>query len=438
MSVTTIRSGRRVPAIKKYLIFSAICLVLFGTLFLFQEQIPEVLGIAKKAKITVDTAEIGSKVYLNNTFIGETPLDNLLVKAGYTNLSIKGVKNTYTTSLNLIDKSENIIFRELGVNNDLSSGINIWEGTLDDRKVEVFVKPENSTIKINNKEATPDEIYSLSEGDYKFQISAPGYKEVSFSVNVRELYKTNIEVKLTPLPHTKDIQKFGGLDNIFYIYSSNPDVFGNSKDWISHFLSFYKKRTLSVGSIQILKDDFFDYFVDYAGRIYDKNGNQIDTLELIDEPTQKSIALLLRNNDKERLNERTYKSLLVFNPNIELSSTTTSEPQKISAKLATLNIISNVNTLGSQSSIPSKTLPSSSLSKNTLPSSNLNSSNLKKKVVINNEWLRVRKSPGGEELGQVAQNSEHEYLGETEDGWVKIQYKNSEGYVSKQFVKVIQ
>ena len=444
MSVNTIRSGRRVPAIKKYLIFAFISAILFGTLFAFQEQIPEVLGIAKKATLTVDTAEVGSKVYLNNNYIGETPLENSLVKAGYSNLSIKGVKNTYTTSLNLIDKSENIIYRELGVNNDLSSGINIWEGTLDDRKVEVFVKPENAEIKINEKEVAVEEIYNLGEGDYNFQVSAPGFKEVSFAVSVRKDFKTNIEIKLTPLPHTKEIQKFGGYENIYYIHSSNPDVFSNSKDWIGHFLNFYKKRTLSVGTIQILKDTFFDYYVDYAGRIYDKNGNQIDTLDLVEEPTEKNVALLLRSNDKEKLNERTYKSLLVFNPNVELNADIDSEPQKISAKLASLDVISEANTLGAQTNsssptsnlanTPSLTLPAASVSVQTPPASDVPSN---KKVVINNDVLRVRKSPAGEELGQTTLNTEYKYLGETTDGWVKIPYKNTIGYVSKQYVKIV-
>jgi hypothetical protein len=445
MSVNTIRSGRRVPAIKKYLIFAIISAILFGTLFAFQEQIPEVLGIAKKATLTVDTAEVGSKVYLNNNYIGETPLENTIVKAGFSNLSIKGVKNTYTTSLNLIDKSDNIIYRELGVNNDLSSGINIWEGTLDDRKVEVFVKPENAEIKINEKESSPEEIYNLGEGDYNFQVSSPGYKEVSFAVSVRKDFKTNIEIKLTPLPHTKDIQKFGGYDNIYYIQSSNPDVFSNSKDWIGHFLNFYKKRTLSVGTIQIIKDTFFDYYVDYAGRIYDKNGNQIDTLDLVEEPTQKNVALLLRSNDKEKLNERTYKSLLVFNPNVELNAEIDSEPQKISAKLANLDVISQANTLGVQTSTstaPSQgvtnsqtlTLPNPAVSVQTPPASDLS---VNKKVIINNDVLKVRKEPAGEEIGLTSINTEFKYLGETTDGWVKIPYKNSIGYVSKQYVKIV-
>lgn len=60
-----------------------------------------------------------------------------------------------------------------------------------------------------------------------------------------------------------------------------------------------------------------------------------------------------------------------------------------------------------------------------------------KKVVIDNEWLRVRKDPGGLEIGQAKQGEEFDYLGEVAEGWVKIQFKPGVvGYVSKQLVKL--
>ena len=62
---------------------------------------------------------------------------------------------------------------------------------------------------------------------------------------------------------------------------------------------------------------------------------------------------------------------------------------------------------------------------------------VKKSVVINNEWLRVRKTPNGEEIAKVKQGESYEYVSETADGWVKIKLKNqSEGFVSKQFVAI--
>ena len=124
MAITSIRPAKKIPALKKYIFYLLITLGIFGLLLFNQERIPEVLGIAKKAKISVISEE-GAKVYADNKYLGDSPVDSIEIKSGLVNLSIKGNKNSYTTSLNLIDKSENIIFRDLGINKQLSSGINI-------------------------------------------------------------------------------------------------------------------------------------------------------------------------------------------------------------------------------------------------------------------------------------------------------------------------
>jgi hypothetical protein len=437
MAITTIRPAKKIPALKKYLIYLSVTTVIFAILLFNQERIPEILGIAKKAKISVISEE-GAKVYLDNRYLGNSPLDSQVVRAGLVSLTIKGAKNTYTTSLNLVDKSENIIFRDLGVNKQLNSGINIWEGTLDDKKVELFLFPENSKVLVNEKEVTLDQISALEAGDYKFKISADGFKETSFSVTVRKEFKTNIEVNLAPLPNSKDIANFSGYSNIYAIYSNNSDVFYNSKDWIDYFLYFYSKRSLSILNVGSTKDKFFDYFVDYDGRIYDTDGNQIDTLDSISDPENKKIGLLLRSLDKGKINERNFKSLLFFNSKVDLGLDPDNESQKFSAKIASLSSekVAIVDE-GTQNTGPSKTLGVTS------PTSNLNSElslpnqNSKKYIIVNNEWLRVRNAPNGAEIGQAKQNEEYEYLGEASGGWVKIQFNATQvGYVSKQLIKM--
>lgn len=432
MSITSIRPAKRIPTFKKYLTYLGIATIIFSILLLNQERIPEILGIAKKAKISVISEE-GAKVYLDNKFLGNSPLDSVVVKAGLGNLSIKGSKNIYTTSLNLVDKSENIIFRDLGVNKQLSSGINIWEGTLDDKKVELFLFPEFSSITVNEKETTLDAISALEAGEYKFKITAEGYKETSFTVNVRKDFKTNIEVKLAPLPNSKEVNNFAGYENIYSIYSNNSDIFYNSKDWVDYFLYFYSKRNLIVENLGSFKEKFFDYFVDSEGRIFDSSGNQIDTLDTIADPYNKKIGLLLRSADKGKINERNFKSLLFFNSKVDLNLDSLSDSQKFSAKLATLTDSKvSMSDKESLSTKPTSVLGSSA------PSPSLSSNNLtaKKYIVVNNEWLRVRKEPNGAEIGQAKLGEEFEYLEETNDGWVKIAFKNQIGYVSKQLIKL--
>ena len=428
MSITSIRPSRRMPNLKKYFIFGSVSLILFLVLYLNQEKIPEILGIAKKAKISIIASENGAKVYAGTKYLGETPIDSQEIRAGLTNISIKGVKNSYTTSLNIIDKSENTLYRDLGINKDLNSGINIWEGTPDDKKVELFLNPENSKVTVNEKEVTLDEIAGLDEGSYKFNISSEGFRDSAFTINVRRNYKTNIDVKLAPLPNTKDVENFASYENIYAIYSNNSDVFYNSKDWLDYFLYVSKKKGFILKSQGLIKEQFFDYFVDYDGRIFDRNGVQIETLDSIDIPESKKVGLLLRSVDKSKLNDRSFKSLLFFNSKVNLTDSITTKDEKFSAKVASLtnqniSINSPKEVLSVTTSAPVSTLPSIKV--------------INKTVVINNEWLRVRKIPNGEEIAKVNQGETYEYISETAEGWVKIKLKNqSEGYVSKQFVTI--
>ena len=136
----------------------------------------------------------------------------------------------------------------------------------------------------------------------------------------------------------------------------------------------------------------------------------------------------MRSVDKNKLNDRSFKSLLFFNPNVNLTDTSVSNDEKYSAKVASL-------TNQSVSINPSKEVLSSNI---TAPASTLPTTQIiKKAVTINNEWLRVRKIPNGEEIAKVSQGETYEYISETTDGWVKIKLKNqAEGYVSKQFVTI--
>jgi len=441
MAITSIRPAKKIPALKKYLIYLSISLGLFALLLFNQERIPEILGIAKKAKISVISEE-GAKIYIDNKYLGDSPAENLEIKAGLVNLSIKGSKNSYTTSINLVDKSENIIFRDLGINKQLSSGINIWEGTLDDKKVELFLFPEYAKVLVNEKETTYDAITGLEAGEYKFKISADGFKETSFTVNVRKDFKTNIEVKLAPLPNSKEIVNFGNYENIYAVNSSNSDVFYNSKDWIDYFLYFYSKRELNISNLGAYKEKFFDYFVDFDGRIFDRDGNQIDTLDSIQNPNSKKVGLLLRSVDKGKINERNFKSLLFFNSNVDLAIEVGSDSQKYSAKIASLTddkvSVVTKDSLSQPQAVLGLTAPEATINKPliTNPTATLSSST-KKFIIINNDWLRVRKEPNGAEIGQAKLNEEYEYLDETPDGWVRIIFKNNLiGYVSKQFIKI--
>jgi len=407
MSITTIRPSKKRVNFKKLLIWLVFFGSIFGLISYYQEKIPEILGISKKAYLSVNTLETGSKVYINSNLVGETPVDNLEIKAGLANLSVKGELSGYTTNLNIIDNSENIIYRELGINKELSSGVNIWEGTYDEKKVEIFLKPKNAKIFVNEKELNNEEVDKLESGNYKFKITAEGFKDLNFSVNIRSGFKTNIDIKLPPLPSEGEIQKFKDYDNLYVIKSSNPDVFTYTKDWLEYLNYYQKRRGLLFENSENKKESFFDYFIDSEGRVFDKNLNQIDDFDSIGDLNIKKVGLLHKNISKDVLNDKNSDTITALYSLKKSSETKLTSPS-------------------SSISSPVSSLPKSQVTNNT-----------KKIVVVNADWLRVRSTPGGSEVGKVIKNDELELLSEEDPAWFKIKMKDGkEGFISKEFSEV--
>ena len=402
MSITTIRPSKKRFNFKKILIWLIFFGSIFGLVSYYQERIPEILGISKKSFLSVNSLESGAKVYINSNLVGETPIDNLEIKSGLINLSIKGDISGYSTNLNIIDNSENIVYRELGINKELSSGVNIWEGTYDEKKVEVFVKPKNSKIFVNDKELNSEEINKLDSGSYKFKVSAGGYKDLNFTVNIRNGFKTNIDIKLPPLPSEEEIVKYDDYDNLYVIKSSNPDVFTYTKDWLDYLSYFQKRRGISIKEIGVTKENFFEYFIDSEGRIFDKNLNQIDDFDSIGDLSSKKVALLHKNISKDILNKKnsdTIDALYIDKKDSKKSSESANE--------------TSINTQV------------------------LSQTTSKKFVIVTADWLRVRETPGGTEIGKVVKNDELELVSESDATWYQIKTKDGKlGYISKEFSEI--
>lgn len=402
MSITTIRPPKRRVNFKKILTLLVLFGSIFGLISYYQERIPEILGISRKSTISISSLEAGAKVFINGNQVGETPIDGKEIKPGLVNLSIKGPLNGYTTTLNIVDNSENIIYRELGFNKELSSGVNIWEGTYDEKKVEVIADPKTAKIAVNDKEISNEEVDKLESGNYKFKVSAEGYKELVFSVNIRKGYKTNIEVKLPPLPYEEEIYTLNDFENLYVIKSSNPDVYTYSKDWIDYFTYFQKRRGVNIKNLGVVKDSFFEYFIDTEGRVYDKNLKQIDDFDSIKDLNSKKVGLLYKTVNKDILNEK--------------NKTT----------IAALYSLSKLKT--SEATSPSSTIPNSGV---------VLGQATKKYVIITADWLRVRSEPAGTEIGKANKGEELELISDEQISWYKIKTKDGKvGFIAKDFSEI--
>ena len=273
---------------------------------------------------------------------------------------------------------------------------------IDEKKVEVIADPKTAKITVNDKEVNNEEVDKLESGNYKFKVSAEGYKELVFSVNIRKGYKTNIEVKLPPLPYEEEIYTLNDFENLYVIKSSNPDVYTYSKDWIDYFTYFQKRRGVNIKNLGVVKDSFFEYFIDTEGRVYDKNLKQIDDFDSIKDLNSKKVGLLYKTVSKDVLNEK--------------NKTT----------IAALYSLSKLKT--AETTSPSSTIPNSGV---------VLGQATKKYVIITADWLRVRSEPAGTEIGKANKGEELELISEEQISWYKIKTKDGKvGFIAKDFSEI--
>ena len=148
--------------------------------------------------------------------------------------------------------------------------------------------------------------------------------------------------------------------------------------------------------------NFFEYFIDSEGRIFDKNLNQIDDFDSIGDLSSKKVALLHKNISKDILNKKnsdTIDALYIDKKDSKKSSESANE--------------TSINTQV------------------------LSQTTSKKFVIVTADWLRVRETPGGTEIGKVVKNDELELVSESDATWYQIKTKDGKlGYISKEFSEI--
>jgi hypothetical protein len=404
MSITTIRPAKKsinYKIIGLVILFLSIKVTIIS---LFQDQISESLGIYKKGSISINTFEPNSEVYINNKLVGKAPIENYLVNPGLVNVTVKSTLNSqnseYSTAIKVVDGSENFMYRELGISKELSSGVNIWEDQAGDAKVEIFLNPKDAKITVNQKEIPLSEISNLDAGEYNIKISKEGFQDLDFQAFLRPNFKTLIEAQLSPLPYDNQVAPYQNYENIYVIKSSNPEVYSYSKNWLEYLDYFQKSRGLRVSGLGLVKEKFFDYYVDQEGKVYDSNFKMVDNFDSIDNSNKKRFGLLHKGISRDVVTQKNSFTLLALLPKPK-ETTQDKEPFSQSQVLGT--------------------------------------STQTKKVRVTGEWLRIRTEPNGEEIGRAKEGETYELVSEEEPGWFKIKLDGDKtGYISILYSEIVK
>lgn len=328
-----------------------------------------------------------ANVSVDGTAVGETPLNNFLVKKGTHKVSLESTGTSYETNMTFSSGSPSMVKRDLGVDQVFSGGLDLWyEKNGSGNSLSLISEPSDATVFIDGSESgkTPYTNDKLTEGAYEVRLEKEGCEAISERVNVVKGQKLNISMKLFPLPAPASVKLMDGSENLYDIVSGNSFVVSNPANWAQALIYWNKTRGINIMGFGVNRDLVFSNILDYNGVFYDNTGKVIALDKIV--LGNGKIAYLRRESDGPGVSSSAKDNLAKLGTSVTTSSTS-------SAKV--------------------KETPTG--------------------------WLRVRSTPslGGEELGRVNTGDTVTVL-EQKTGWLKIKTAAGvEGWASGDYLQLL-
>lgn len=391
MAVTTIINNRE----NKYSTALIYVLGIIGiglVVFFGGKVIETILNKNGKAGLTVETVYSQAEVIIDGEKIGETPYTSKDLKPGNKTITVKTDSRQYQTTANFIPADNGTLhvvalIRDLGVSDTFSSGQEFWfEKNGSENTLRMISEPSGATVYIDGSEVgkTPFSSDNISPGNYTIAISYPNYESQTAEISIQKGYVLNGSIKLFPYPVSEKPSLFENSSNLYDISTDNPLIYSDTESWAKAVVYWNKTRGLNIDNSLGIKDQVFDFFLDYKGNIFNKDGNIIKSDE-----DRKAMGELKKGAYLGKLSEG--KGLT----------------KEASEALSTIS--GNVS-LGKTAVI--KQTP--------------------------NGWLRVRDSGSlsGKEIGKVNTGEKYPVL-EEKSGWIKIKVSSTlTGWVSSEYTSI--
>jgi hypothetical protein len=251
-------------------IFGVLSIVFFGVSIIKNKG-----NLKGKSALTVNVTGGNAQVYLNDTFLSNAPFESKEIIAGDNKLTIKNEKVTYNVGLDFLPNSEVAIMRDLGTSDIFSAGQNFWLEKSDTPSLALISEPTGARVLVDNTEVgvTPYSTSTLSEGEYELRIEKAGYDSTTSRIKIQKEFKLNIALKLFPSPVPNKVSLLEGSQNLYDVYSTEAVVTSNPADWVKALMYWNTTRGINLAGTGVNKDLVFDYYLDFNGRVYDKDGN---------------------------------------------------------------------------------------------------------------------------------------------------------------------
>jgi hypothetical protein len=242
-----------------------------------------------KSALSVSVLDGTAEVYLNGNYLGATPYDSDDVKSGENKVRVKNDQTSYDVAISFMPNSEIVLNRDLGVSDVFSSGQNFWIEKADLGTVlSIVSEPAGAKVFVDNTEigTTPFSTANLSDGEYELRVEKPGFEAQTARIKIQKGFKLNVVMKMFPLPVPMTVSLLEGADNLYDVYSSDSLVTSDAPSWTRAVVYWNRTRGVNLSGAGVNKDLVFDYFIDYTGRVYDKEGNDITGITDMGEVTK--------------------------------------------------------------------------------------------------------------------------------------------------------
>lgn len=265
---------------------------------------------ASKPYLFAETYYGKANVFVDGTQVGETPMENFLVKRGSHKVKLESGGVSYETSLAFTAGSPSLIKRDLGVDQIFSGGLDLWhEKSGTGNTLSLISEPSEAIVFVDGTEAgkTPYSTDKLTEGAYDVRLEKEGYESISERINVVKGQKVNVSFKLFPMPAPVSVKLMDGSENIYDIVSNNSFVVSNPQHWAKALIHWNKTRGINIMGFGINRELVFNYILDFNGTFYDTSGEIVVPEKVL--LGSGKIAYLRRESDGVGVSVRAKESL---------------------------------------------------------------------------------------------------------------------------------
>jgi hypothetical protein len=234
---------------------------------------------ASKPYLYADVAFGKARVLVNDKAVGETPLENFVVKNGTNKVQLQAEGASYETTIAFLAGTPTLVKRDLGTDEVFSSGLDLWyEKSSSVNTLSVISQPSEAVVFIDGTETgkTPFSTDKLTAGSYEIRLEKEGYEHQSGRLNVLDNHKLNAAFKLFPMPSPPSVKIMEGSTNLYDIFSSNTFITASPTSWAKALIYWNKTRGINIMGYGINRELVFNYILDADGKFYDTAGSTVE------------------------------------------------------------------------------------------------------------------------------------------------------------------